>query len=115
MVRIGAAWAYRQYLRDENLLAIQALAKTEKRGLWGLSEAQNMPPWEWRRNCGNPVPSATPGECQSKGNINSKGDRIYHVPGSRHYSQTRINESRGEWWFCSDAEARAAGWRAPSN
>jgi endonuclease YncB( thermonuclease family) len=113
MVRIGAAWAYRQYLRDENLLAIEAEAKAEKRGLWGLSEAENVPPWEWRRNGGNPVPSATPGECQIKGNINSKGGRIYHVPGSRYYSQTRINTSKGERWFCSEAAAWAAGWRAP--
>ena len=25
----------------------------------------------------------------------------------------RIDEGRGERWFCSEAEARAAGWRAP--
>ena len=61
------------------------------------------------------MPSGTPGECQIKGNINGKGDRIYHVPGSRHYSQTRINESKGEQWFCSEAEAKEAGWRAPRN
>ena len=115
MIRIGAAWAYRQYLRDENLPAIEAEAKVEKKGLWGLSEAQAVPPWEWRRNGGNPAPEVQTGDCQIKGNINSKGDRIYHVPGSRHYSQTRINESRGERWFCSEAEARGAGWRAPRN
>ena len=115
MVRIGAAWAYRQYLRDENLLAIEAEAKSEKRGLWGLSEAQKVPPWEWRRNGGNPSSTVATGDCQIKGNINSKGDRIYHVPGSRSYSQTRINTSKGERWFCNEAEARAAGWRAPRN
>lgn len=68
-----------------------------------------MPPWEWRRSgAGNAT-----GNCQIKGNINSKGDRIYHVPGSRSYGATRINESKGERWFCSEAEAKAAGWRAP--
>ena len=50
-----------------------------------------------------------------KGNINSKGDRIYHLPGSSSYGPTKINESRGERWFCSEEEARAAGWRAPRN
>ena len=94
MVGIGAAWAYRQYLRDQSLLTLESEARAEKRGLWGLSEAQNVPPWEWRRNGGLPVPD-TDG-CQIKGNINSKGDRIYHVPGSRSYGATRIDTSKGE-------------------
>ena len=113
MVRIGAAWVYRQYLRDDNLLILEAEAKEAKRGVWGLSEAQNMAPWEWRR-VGNSALTTTQSGCNIKGNINSKGDWIYHVPGSRSYAQTKINESKGERWFCSEAEARAAGWRAPS-
>lgn len=72
-----------------------------------------MPPWEWRRSGGNPASDAVSGNCSIKGNINSKGDRIYHVPGSRSYGATRINESKGERWFCSESEARAAGWRPP--
>ena len=38
---------------------------------------------------------------------------IYHVPGSPAYERTKIDEAKGERWFCSEAEARAAGWRAP--
>ncbi|MFO0227392.1 MAG: thermonuclease family protein, partial [Gammaproteobacteria bacterium] len=37
--------------------------------------------------------------------------RIYHLPGGAYYARTRIDESRGERWFCSESEARAAGWR----
>jgi len=48
-----------------------------------------------------------------KGNINSKGEKIYHVPGSAKYDVTRIDESNGERWFTSEDEAIAAGWRAP--
>jgi endonuclease YncB( thermonuclease family) len=48
MIRQGAAWAYRQYLKDQSLLALEQQAKTAKRGLWALPEAQRMPPWEWR-------------------------------------------------------------------
>lgn len=52
------------------------------------------------------------GDCRIKGNISYQtGKRIYHVPGGRWYSRTKINESKGERWFCSEAEARAAGWR----
>lgn len=60
----------------------------------------------------------TPGEaqtarpdCRIKGNINRQGTRIYHVPGGRWYDATIIDRRRGERWFCSEAEARAAGWR----
>jgi len=61
--------------------------------------------------------SATPnlaGEsdaCNIKGNVSTQGERIYHVPGQRYYDQTRISAAHGERWFCSEAEARAAGWR----
>ena len=40
MVHIGAAWAYRQYLRDEGLLTLESEARAKKRGIWGLSEAR---------------------------------------------------------------------------
>jgi hypothetical protein len=51
--------------------------------------------------------------CGIKGNISaSTGERIYHMPGQRYYFATQINWwSRGERWFCSEADARAAGWR----
>jgi rubredoxin len=50
--------------------------------------------------------------CTIKGNISfSTGERIYHLPGDKYYETTRINFASGERWFCSEAEARAAGWR----
>jgi endonuclease YncB( thermonuclease family) len=65
-----------------------------------------------------PKPSLSPrpqvqarrAECLIKGNINSTGDHIYHVPGQRYYNNTQINESKGERWFCTEQEAVAAGW-----
>lgn len=111
MVRIGAAWAYREYLIDKSLLTVESEAKANNRGLWGLSEAKHVEPWNWRR--GLESGGGTPEGCVIKGNINSKGDRIYHSPGSSSYGATQINESKGERWFCSEAEAKAAGWRAP--
>lgn len=49
------------------------------------------------------------GRCRIKGNIGKNGTRICHVPGERYYEQTRINTSKGERWFCTENEARAAG------
>jgi hypothetical protein len=49
--------------------------------------------------------------CNIKGNISySGGAKIYHMPGQRDYASTIISTSRGERWFCSEDEARAAGW-----
>ncbi len=54
--------------------------------------------------------------CKIKGNISlNSGERIYHVPGQEHYAKTRISVSKGERWFCSEVEARAAGWRKARN
>ncbi|MET2825840.1 sunset domain-containing protein [Mesorhizobium shangrilense] len=50
--------------------------------------------------------------CNIKGNISIEtGEHIYHVPGQEYYAQTIIRPEYGERWFCSEAEARKAGWR----
>jgi len=50
--------------------------------------------------------------CSVKGNISvGSGERIYHVPGQEFYADTVINLLKGERWFCSEEQARAAGWR----
>lgn len=37
--------------------------------------------------------------CNIKGNVSTKGERIYHVPGQRYYEATKISASHGERWF----------------
>jgi endonuclease YncB( thermonuclease family) len=54
---------------------------------------------------------SAPGDCVIKGNINARGERIYHLPHQQHYDRTRIDTARGQRWFCTEAEAQAAGWR----
>jgi endonuclease YncB( thermonuclease family) len=116
MVAAGFALAYRRYSND--YVGAEAEAHAAKRGLWA---SEFTPPWDWRqtgdrRSAGEP--SATPprAECRGKitGNISlGSGRRIYHVPGSRDYESTKIDESQGERWFCTEQEAIQAGWRAP--
>ncbi len=48
LVRSGAAWVFRRYSDDPELLRLEAEARAARRGLWGLPEAQRIPPWEWR-------------------------------------------------------------------
>ncbi|WP_336636244.1 thermonuclease family protein [Lysinibacillus fusiformis] len=45
------------------------------------------------------------GSCHIKGNINSKGNKIYHMPGQRDYENTIAEEM-----FCTEEEAKAAGF-----
>jgi endonuclease YncB( thermonuclease family) len=112
MVRAGLALAYRQY--GEDYVREEAEAEGAGRGVWA---GEFTEPWEWRRNQQPPEPeppsSPDPNGCLIKGNINREGERIYHVPGSRSYEQTIIDESRGERWFCSEDDALRDGWRAP--
>lgn len=50
--------------------------------------------------------------CNIKGNVSiDSGERIYHVPGQKYYASTKIDSRYGERWFCSEADARSAGWR----
>lgn len=41
-----------------------------------------------------------------KGNLNSKGEKIYHLPGGTNYTRTNP-----EMWFKTEEEAQAAGFR----
>ncbi|MBT5083256.1 MAG: thermonuclease family protein [Rhodospirillaceae bacterium] len=109
MVQSGMALAYRKYSND--YIGQEASAKAAQRGLWA---GKFVAPWEWRR--GKRLASETalndnPTGCRIKGNVGSKGDRIYHMPGGRWYDRTVITASKGERWFCSEGEAKAAGWQ----
>lgn len=107
MVELGAAWAYRKYSLD--YVRHEARAEAAGRGLWS-GEAERAETFRKRESQASAQPVSQSGGCVIKGNISEKG-RIYHVPGQKFYAQTRISEAKGERWFCSEDEARAAGWR----
>ena len=83
-------------------ITAQTDARERKRGLWQDGV------------CENPSPTVQGAQsqngCSIKGNISSGGN-IYHVPGQRYYEKTKVEEEKGERWFCSEAEAENAGWR----
>lgn len=117
MVRSGWAMDWPRYSGGE-FAREQEAARRETIGIW---VGPFTKPWEWRaerraqtQQPGQVAPlmgSGLPGRCEIKGNVSSSGERIYHMPGQRDYAKTKITESTGERWFCSEAEARAAGWR----
>ena len=108
MVREGMAIAYRRY--SGRYVNAEAAARREGLGLWTSTYVQPEAYREAERAQGSGQAPPDPG-CVIKGNIGGKGGRIYHLPGQADYAATRINEKKGERWFCSEAEARAAGFR----
>ena len=107
MVSQGLALAFRQsankYVRREKKAA------KAKVGLW---RGYFVLPWDWRR--GKRLTRERvfeEGVCPIKGNITRGGKRVYHVPGGQLYRTARIDTDLGERWFCSEEEARKAGWK----
>lgn len=112
MVRNGWAIAYRQYSRA--YVQDERLARQDRVHIWSgefqepAAHRRAARPPAPRRVADNAVPDPA---CPIKGNINRRGDRIYHVPGQADYARTVIDTAAGERWFCSHEQARAAGWR----
>jgi endonuclease YncB( thermonuclease family) len=126
MVRQGLALAFVRY--SKAYVADEASARNAQRGMWS---GAFIAPWDWRsRNRQTTVlgvlsvpvtaqalllaPASASGapssECIIKGNVNSKGERIYHRPGGTSYAQVNMN-APGKRWFCTEDEAQAAGRR----
>jgi endonuclease YncB( thermonuclease family) len=61
--------------------------------------------------CKHTSPTPPNAQCVIKGNID-KGtwSHLYHLPKCRHYNQIVLDEDLGEQFFCSEAEAKAAGF-----
>jgi len=106
LVENGWALAYREYSRD--YIQNENLASKRKIGVW---QGDFVEPWKWRR--GVRTKETKKIGCQIKGNISSSGEKIYHLPNSKNYLETKISSSKGERWFCSEKEAQALGWRKP--
>jgi micrococcal nuclease len=50
--------------------------------------------------------------CVIKGNLRipGKGTKTYHFPGCGNYNQTLIELYKGDQWFCTESEAKKAGF-----
>jgi len=85
----------------KKFVAAERAAREQNKGLWGIGGADKADPAP-----ASPLPAAKCDAPSIKGNINAKGDKIYHVPGGRNYEQTKA-----EIMFCSEQEAKDAGFR----
>lgn len=108
LVRLGAVWA------DENdsrgYRSLESKAKEAKLGIW---RAASDPPWAWREKIWAAAKSKAPDGCPIKGTT-SGGEKLYHMPWSPDYDRIRVSSnSKSRRWFCTEAEALSAGYRAP--
>jgi micrococcal nuclease len=102
----GREYTYdKPYAGQAAYRSAQASAKAAHLGIW--SSGCVAPPVAAKP----PVVAQPKPACNIKGNISSSGEKIYHLPGDRYYDVTKITESKGERWFCSESDAVNAGWR----
>jgi endonuclease YncB( thermonuclease family) len=127
LVRNGWALAFRKY--SAAFIADEDYAREHKAGLWA---GAFIAPWEWRHRSGktvilgafdvprdaqrkllSPQTTSMPPDpnCLIKANMSRSGECIYHVPGGRFYDRLRMESHADRRWFCTEAEAQAAGCR----
>lgn len=97
LVQEGLAYFQKAKILNENSLLLeqsQEKAKITKRGVWSnicLTQKEN---------------------CLIKGNYRSAGNtRIYHLPDCYNYDRITIKPGTSDRWFCTEVEAKAAGFR----
>ena len=117
MVAQGWATAFRRY--SDDYVSDETRARAAKLGVWSSSfmapedyrRAQSEAPAPARPHSPQtllsaPEPQRSGSTCTIKGNRNRRGEWIYHLPSMPFYAQTRAEEM-----FCTEAQARAAGYR----
>jgi len=116
IIKQGYAYEYTYFIPykyQAEFKAAQTYARENKFGLWADNACAANKNFNTSTSTSN---SLSPNSnCNIKGNINSKGEKIYHLPACEYYSKTVINLEQGERWFCSEDEAQAAGWRKAQN
>jgi endonuclease YncB( thermonuclease family) len=85
-------------------------ARTAGLGLWAGSAI--TPPWAWRGDR-KKLEEPTPEQGCVIAGVADQGARLYYGPLDADYGAKTADRQAVERWFCSDDEARAAGWRRP--
>lgn len=97
-VMVASGWV--RYHSDETterdeIKKVSEDAKTANLGVYGKCESK--------------IPKNP--KCAIKGNIDFPiNKRTYHLPGCTQYETAVVQEDKGEAWFCTESEARKAGF-----
>lgn len=98
MLRLGMAYNSGNAISDKALGIANNIAKEEKIGIYSTKCTQETNP-----------NSKT---CVIKGNFayHKSGDSVYHFPGCGQYDHTVVELYKGDKWFCTESEAKKAGF-----
>jgi endonuclease YncB( thermonuclease family) len=86
----------------------QDTARQAGLGLW---HDKFIDPAAWRDGERLPNESESADACPIKAVVAADGARLYHVPTDAGYAKVTLDPAKGDRRFCSDEEARQAGWR----
>ena len=101
---------------QDKFVVAEKQAREAKLGLWsGCGLESSAKPLLQSQMQSSTSAQKSGSDCSIKGNISVSGEKIYHIFGCGSYAKTRIDEQRGERWFCSETEAKSAGWRKAGN
>jgi len=90
---------------------VEGAAKGAHMGIW---KSDFSLPWEWRKQKDPPDGrSFIDPACVVKGKVTEAGERLYYGPLDEAYDNLTVDPKKGERLFCSDDQARAAGWLRP--
>ena len=81
-------------------------ARSSAAGVW---QGEAVRPSEWRERAWEEAKRAAPDGCPIKGIVRASS-RTYQMPWSQGYDGARPRPERGDRWFCSEDEAREAGF-----
>jgi hypothetical protein len=81
-------------------------AREAKRGIW---QGEIVRPQEWRDQAWEVAKRGAPDGCPIKGVVRAS-TKIYTLPWSDAYAEARVRTDRGGRWFCSEEDAKAAGF-----
>ncbi|MFZ4808443.1 MAG: thermonuclease family protein [Hyphomicrobiaceae bacterium] len=108
LVREGHVFAAAGFF--SSYASLETTARTQKAGLWA-GDAER--PQVWKSRLLDDAKKRAPNQCPVKGVKAASGLR-YVMPWEDDYVRVRVRVERGERWFCSEDEARTAGYKLAS-
>jgi len=108
LVRHGYVFAVRSFFGS--LSGEEDAARAAKAGIW---QGEILRPQAWRDQEWQDAMHSAPDGCPIKGYIRASS-KLYALPWSENYDRTKVRIDKGGRWFCSEDDAKAAGF-APSS
>jgi len=105
LVRNGHVFATSSFFNS--LSSEEDEARNAKAGIWQGEVAR---PQEWREHAWADAKRDAPDGCPIKGLVRASSKQ-YELPWFADYGRAKVRTERGERWFCSEDEAKAAGFQ----